>query len=292
MPPLGGLPNEHCGTALAASPDYHRVALAGPDELPEQLLTQLYGENPADFVARRTAMAKELRAEGKPEVARRVASLRRPTASVWAANRLHDVASEDLQALLDVGRNLREAQIAALEGRAVSDLRSLLAAHSAALQRALDAAAGYLAGQGQGVSDAVLQRLRTTLRAASLATPELSAALAEGRLVADQEPEGFGAFEGVELPSPSAPPAAGRIRVLKLLDPELVARASAARTAADTQAQAARQALEKAQALRARAEQLAEEAAEAEARARAAADQAAALERVAREAEENAAESE
>ena len=261
--------------------DYDRVALAGTDQVPHHLLTQLYGENPADFVARRTALVKELRKE-QPEVAREIASLRRPSVSVWAANRLHDVAPEDLEALLDVGHRLRDAQIAALEGRAVSDLRSLLSEHSASLQRAVDAAAGFLAEQGQGVSDVVLQRLQTTLRAVSLAGSDLPAALVAGRLVADQEPEGFGGFEGVAL----APRPAERRPALRVVDTELLEQVKAARAAADTQARVAREARQEARALRARADQAAAEAAEAEERAGVAADQADAAEREAKQLEE------
>ena len=260
--------------------------MAGSEDLPDQLLSRLYGENPADFIARRTAAVRELRGQGQPEVARMVASLRRPTASVWAANRLHDAAPAELDALLDAGRSLREAQIAALEGRAVSDFRSLLSDHSVSLQRAVDAAAGFLASQGEGVSETVRQRLQTTLRAVSLAAPELPAVLAAGRLTADQEPEGFGGFEGVELRAPVRAAHAQRDRpALRVVDTEVVERARAARAAADAQAQAAREARQEARELRARANRLAEEAAAAEARARTAAEQADALEREANEAE-------
>ena len=230
-------------------------------------------------------MVKELRKE-QPEVAREIASLRRPSVSVWAANRLHDVAPEDLEALLDVGHRLRDAQIAALEGTAVSDLRSLLSEHSASLQRAVDAAAGFLAEQGQGVSDVVLQRLQTTLRAVSLSGSDLPAALGAGRLVADQEPEGFGGFEGVALAPPSAPRPAERRPALRVVDTGLVEQAKAARAAADAQARVAREARQEARALRARADQATAEAAEAEERARAAADQADAAEREAKQLEE------
>jgi hypothetical protein len=271
--------------------------LAGTDELSDRLLTRLYGEDPSDFIARRTALVKELRAQGQPQVAREVASLRRPSVSVWAVNRLHDAAPDDLEALLDAGERLREAQIAALSGQAVSDLRSLLSAHSAAVQRAVDAATGFLVEQGQGASDVVMQRLQTTLRAISLGPSELREALAAGRIVADREPEGFGAFEGLELggaptlrvvrgaPAPTRP------------DPELVARARKARAVADTQARIAAEAARDAEALRARAQRLAEQAEEAasraeaaEARARAAAEQAEATEREARSLEDGAAE--
>ena len=101
-------------------------------EVYDQLLTELYGKDPADFVARRTALAKELRRD-EPELSRKIAGLRRPTVSVWAANRLREVAPDDLEALQEAGRYLREAQVAALEGRAVREFRALLSAHSAAL---------------------------------------------------------------------------------------------------------------------------------------------------------------
>jgi hypothetical protein len=282
------------------------VALAGTDDLPDQLLTQLYGEDPTDFVARRTAMVKELRGKGQPEVARKVAGLRRPPAGVWAANRLHEVASDDLEALIESGRRLREAQIAALEGKAISDFRSLLAAHSASLQRTVEAAVGFLVGQDQNVSETVRQRLQTTLRAVSLATPDLQAALAAGRLTTDLEPGGFSAFEGIQLPpdegearlAPTVPRPEEAVPRPQPAELDLAGQASAARTAADTQARVAREALQEARALRARARQLfgeaeaaASEAAAAEARAGAAADQADAMERDARHAEAAAARS-
>jgi hypothetical protein len=269
--------------------------LAGTDALPDDLLTQLYGDDPADFVARRTALVKELRTQGQPDVARRVAALRRPTVSVWAANRLHGVAAADLEALMDAGARLRAAQMAALSGEAVSDLRSLLSAHSAALQRAVDAAIAFLAGQGQVASDVVRQRLQATLRAASLGPPELRDALAAGRLVTEQEPEGFGAFEGVDLAGAPPPRPERRAPAATRTDPELVARARATRAAADTQARAARDALQEARALRERAQRLADQAEEAssradaaEARASAAAGRAEEMELEARRAESSA----
>ena len=100
---------------------------------------------------------------------------------MWAVNRLREVASGDLDGLIEAGSRLREAQIAALSGEAVSDLRSLLSAHSAAVQRTVDDAAEFLADHGQRVSDVVRQRLQTTLRAVSLGPPELREAHSRDR---------------------------------------------------------------------------------------------------------------
>src|SRR4051794_16212532 len=62
------------------------------DELDESILTGLYGAPPDEFVARRKAMAADLRATGNRDGARAVLALRRPSLAEWALNR---VAAED-----------------------------------------------------------------------------------------------------------------------------------------------------------------------------------------------------
>ncbi|MFL6185898.1 MAG: hypothetical protein ACJ745_13955, partial [Actinomycetes bacterium] len=48
----------------------------------------LYRLPPGEFVAARDQLARQLRAAGGREAARRVAALRRPSISAWAANQL------------------------------------------------------------------------------------------------------------------------------------------------------------------------------------------------------------
>ncbi|MGI8563992.1 MAG: hypothetical protein ACR2MZ_10655 [Candidatus Dormibacter sp.] len=182
------------------------------EKMVDQLLAELYGGDPADFVTRRNALVRQLRSEGRAGLAPQIAGARRPTVSLWAANHLAEFSPAVLEALLQSGRSLREAQVAVLEGEAVTDLRALLAAHSAALQRAVDAATGFLSSRDREVPDAVRQRLQTTLRAVSLGPPELGQALAAGRLTAEQEPEGFGGFEGVVVRAPGPAPQAAMPR--------------------------------------------------------------------------------
>lgn len=259
----------------------------------EHLVAQLQAEAPDDFVARRTALVRDLRKRGERDLAARVAALRRPPLSVWAANRLHEVASRELEDLLASGGRLREAQFAALEGRAggggAREFGVLVSAHSAAVAAAVDASIGFLAGSGRDASDPVRRRLQVTLREASLGGADRQAELAEGRLTADLEPEGFGGF-GNLVPMPAqAPPEPPEPPEAPSAEPDRAAAAREARRAADEQQRAAREARAEAQTLRTEADRLEREAreaagaaAEAERRAEQEEEQAETLEREAR----------
>ncbi|PZR71589.1 MAG: hypothetical protein DLM66_00625 [Candidatus Dormiibacter spiritus] len=233
----------------------------------EELLAELYGGDPDNFVGRRGALVRQLRQGGRVEHARQIAAARRPTVSLWAADHLAEFAPSALDALLESGRRLREAQVAVLEGGAVKDLRGLLADHSDALQWAVDGAASFLDSRDREVSDAVRRRLQTTLRAVSLGPPELGEALAAGRLTAEQEPEGFGGFAGVIVQPPAPRPGTGRPKAKPAPKPsqvrpdsDLLARSHAAKSAADAQARLARQLEAEAGELGQRAERLTQEA--------------------------------
>lgn len=254
-------------------------------------MTQLQAEPPDDFVARRAAAVRDLRKQGERDLAARVAALRRPPLSVWAANRLHEVSPGELEDLLAAGSRLRDAQFAALEGRSggggAREFGVLVSAHSAAIAAAVEAAIGFLAGSGRDASDPVRRRLQGTLREASLGGPDRQAALAEGRLTSDLEPEGFGGFgDLVPTPAPAAAPAEAPEADV---EPDTAAAAREARRAADEQQRKAQDARSEAGALRAEAERLEREAqeaanraSEAERRAAAEEEQAEALEQEAR----------
>jgi hypothetical protein len=245
--------------------------LAQSDEAFEALVAQLQAEPPDDFVARRTAAARELRKRGERELAARVGNLRRPPLSVWAANRLHGVSPRELEDLLAAGGRLREAQFAALEGKlgrgGAGEFGVLVSAHSAAVAAAVDAAIGFLAREGRDASDPVRRRLQGTLREASLGGPDRQAALAEGRLTADLEPEGFGGFGDIAPVAAVREPAASASAVAEPAEPDPAAAAREARRAADEQRRIARSARDEARTLRAEAERLAGEAREAAAAA-------------------------
>jgi hypothetical protein len=172
----------------------------------------LYRLPVAEFVAARDQLAKRLRSAGDREAARRVAALRRPSVSVWAANQLPAAAPRALAELLAAGEALREAQDQALAGEpgAARMLRRATAQQRAVVAQLVQRAETLLARAGHAASDQTLARVAATLHAAATGDADTRAALAEGRLQADLDPAGFGfggPFDQAE-PAEDGPPAA------------------------------------------------------------------------------------
>jgi hypothetical protein len=83
----------------------------------EDAVAGLYRLPLAEFVAARDQLARQLRAAGDREAALRVAALRRPSVSAWAANQLAQAVPHAMAELLEVGAALRQAQQDALAGQ-------------------------------------------------------------------------------------------------------------------------------------------------------------------------------
>jgi hypothetical protein len=149
----------------------------------EAELDHLYAVEPAEFVAVRDRLARELREAGDREEADRVKALRKPSVSAWTVNQLARRERRQVDLLLDAGHRLREAQ---------AEPKSLEAARRKQRQ-AMDAlgvaARGILAEQGRP-SEATLKRVMETLQAAAVSA-EGRELLARGRLTGDLEPAGF-----------------------------------------------------------------------------------------------------
>jgi hypothetical protein len=163
------------------------------EEALEEVSRRLYSERPEDFVAARGRLVRELRGQGERELAGRVAALRRPTLSLWLANRLSEVAAPELEELLAVGGELQGAQAKAARGDAGARrrFRELIARHSQLIEALVRAAQSYAAENGHGGGDEVGRRLAATLRAASTEPGESGRRLAQGSLPAEVEPGGF-----------------------------------------------------------------------------------------------------
>jgi len=144
-------------------------------------IDDLYKLPLSEFTSARNALAKTL----KGDEAARVKALGKPTVVPWAINQLYWHARKTYDRLLDRGRALRKAQIAALSGKNAA-LREATDAHRAALAEAAREAA-RLAGGGAQHTDA----LARTLEALSLA-PEPPGE--PGRLTEALQPAGFEAL--------------------------------------------------------------------------------------------------
>src|SRR4051812_45612745 len=106
-------------------------------------LRDLFGVPPADFVGARDTLAKELRAGHREAEAKEVASLRRPTAPVWAVNQLARRAPAELEELLASSERLEKAQ---RRGAGGDELRAAMAGQRAALSKLERAAEEVLRG--------------------------------------------------------------------------------------------------------------------------------------------------
>jgi hypothetical protein len=189
-----------------------------------------------EFTPARNELVRQLRRDGHRDEAAQVAELRKPSLSAWVVNRLARDRRDDVDALLRAADELRAGR-----DDAVDRFRR---SHEALVRAGRD----VLSSAGRTPSDAVLQEVATTLRAAAAAEPE---PLVEGRLTRARETSGFAALGG----APSRP-AAGRRR-----------RRSPDRPAADGALEKARRELSE---LRAAARDLRREAAAAEREARSA----------------------
>lgn len=166
---------------------------------------ELYAVDPADFVAARTDLVRRLRAAKQRDVAAEVAKLRRPSPAAWAVNQLVRTQRGDVEDLIRLGEELRQAQERALGGAGGDDLRHAARARRDAVAALTAGAARLLATRGGGV-DAHLPGVTATLEAASL-DAALGAAVLEGRLSTELEPpSGFGELPfGVALPAAPTP---------------------------------------------------------------------------------------
>ena len=164
----------------------------------DDIADDLYGLAPERFTASRDAQAGEARAAGDRELAERIKKLRRPTVSAWLGNRLARDRTHDIEGLLGLGAELRDAQ-ADLSG---DELRRLSHQRGDAVAALVAQAKGLARAAGQSVSDAILEEVNTTLEAA-LADPAAAEALRRGRLTVALRYSGLG-FEVAQSTPPGS----------------------------------------------------------------------------------------
>jgi hypothetical protein len=161
----------------------------------EALQDELYSVPLDEFVERRIALAKQLKADGRADEATEVSAARKPTVPVWAANQLARRNRPAVDRLLTASGQLRKSL-----GKGDRDAFAKAQQDQAdALRRLRDAAKSLL----DKPSDATLERVVATFRDAS-SDEELAARLAAGRLTEEPEPGGFDTLAGLAF-APSKP---------------------------------------------------------------------------------------
>jgi hypothetical protein len=157
----------------------------------EQEVDRLYELPLGEFTAARDGAVKQLRADGRRDLADQVKQLRKPTAAVWIVNRLAHERALDVQRLLKAGEALTKSQVEAARGNAPDRFTQARREEQRALERLADAARELAEREALGASG--IERAIQTLRAASL-TAEGRELLKRGRLTEELEPPGFDAL--------------------------------------------------------------------------------------------------
>jgi hypothetical protein len=214
-------------------------------------LANLYHGPLEDFVARRTALVRELRATDRP-AAEAAGKLRKPPVGVWAIDQLAVDSPALIIELLAAGADARDAQQSVAAGTATREQLILATGRLRdAVEAAARAAVNVLERTEHGISDETGRRIRTTLQAAATRGSAERQTLWTGTLDRDLDVAGFGAVDEpgddpAELAALLAPlrretsPASSRPGPDRPDRLEVVARREAERDAADQDAAAER----------------------------------------------------
>lgn len=162
----------------------------------EALLDELYSAPLDEYVQRRTALAKQLKADGRADEAAEVSGARKPTVPVWTANQLARRNRPAVDKLLTASRELRDSLGKGDRGAFAKAQKD----QADALRKLRDAARSLLGSP----TDAALERIVATFRDAS-SDEELAARLAEGRLTEEPEPGGFDTLAGLAFAPAKTP---------------------------------------------------------------------------------------
>lgn len=151
---------------------------------------ELYDTVPSDFVAVRTRLVAEAKADDDTETATELAALRKPTVVAWLLNRVARDEPGAVTALLDLGERMRTAQ-------AKGDGATLSAARPERREavEGLVAAARRCAEETGTTFGAAAADGASATAVAVLADPASGQALASGRLLRPLSYAGFGEVE-------------------------------------------------------------------------------------------------
>jgi len=144
----------------------------------DERVDALYGLPLGEFVAARNALAKEL---ADPDVRK----LPKPSATAWALNQLARRAPEEIEALLESGRQIAETQAGAVRGSGSEPFRAAVQAERAAINPLLARARKLVRGETQ------VAKIAEGLRAAA-GDPAIGELLRVGRLSVEPTAAGFG----------------------------------------------------------------------------------------------------
>ena len=201
-----------------------------------EIADRLYGVHPGEFTHSRDDEVREAKAAGDPALAAQVKTLRRPSTSAWLVNTLVRQAPDQLDELLQLGEELRAAQLSF----AGQQMRGLVERRRSVISELTVTAVRLSVAAGHQVGDPVIREVATTLDAAVI-DEAAAEAVRSGRLLRRLDAAGFDAVdvEGAVAVPDAAPGGAsnGRVRpalrAVRTPPRERPARPSAQQQAAD-----------------------------------------------------------
>ena len=176
------------------------MAASSPETPPPLAVAvaDLYALLPTEFTAARNARSAEAGRAGDKDLAKRIKSLPKPSTAAWLVNLLADRRRDDLEAVLDLGAALREAQ----EDLDQKQLRRLSTERQRLLRAIIRQARDLAAELDHPVSDALAAEAEQTLWAA-MTDAAAADAVASGQLVRSLAASGW---EEVDLDGAVADP--------------------------------------------------------------------------------------
>lgn len=165
----------------------------------------LFALAPAEFVAARDRLAKDLKGAGDTQGAAAVRKLRRPTAAASAVNRLAREAPDEIRELVALGERLREAHAALVAGGGDSGIREATTRRRKLVGTLTRQALTFIGG-GEAHREAIADTLD-----AAVVDADAAEVVRAGRLTRELDaPSTFGA--GLVIGDDVSPAASGRQR--------------------------------------------------------------------------------
>ena len=154
-------------------------------------IDRLYSLPLAEFTPERDELAKRLRKEGEADAAASVKALKKPSVAAWAVNQVQRDRPDEVRELIDVTEELRRVYKKLSSAGARERLEEAAEIQRRLIRSLVRCASQLLEAGGHAASDATLQKVADTLRAAAL-EDDLREQLAKGRVVKEQSAAGLG----------------------------------------------------------------------------------------------------
>ncbi len=146
----------------------------------EAAIDRLHAVPLEEFVGERTRLSRELRKGGDRGAAAEIAKRPKPSAAAWALNHVAREEPDSVREWLEAASALRDASARAGKGGGDA-LRLAMGEHRTATSRLVAVARDRLQPSGRPLSEAMLDRVRTLLQAATI-DAQLADDLERGRI--------------------------------------------------------------------------------------------------------------